>query len=118
MALAGDDPEAAGDALTGLAADALGVGRLAAAATLLRRADPIVAEAPHRLAVRRAWVAAELAMAAGEGADAVRNAEVAVELARGRRATSGVRAAPRQERRGVGRGAVQRRRRRPGPGRR
>ncbi|MGA9614028.1 MAG: hypothetical protein WBS15_21340, partial [Mycobacterium sp.] len=28
LALAGDDPEAAGDALTGLAADALGVGRL------------------------------------------------------------------------------------------
>ena len=81
LALAGDDPEAAGDALTGLAADALGVGRLAAAATLLRRADPFVAEAPHRLAVRRAWVAAELAMAAGEGAVAVRNAEAAVELA-------------------------------------
>ena len=81
MALAGGDPEAAGDALTGLAADALGVGRLAAAAALLRRADPIVAEAPHRLAVRRAWVAAELAMAGGDGATAVRNAEVAVELA-------------------------------------
>lgn len=81
LALAGDDPEAAGDALTGLAADALGVGRLAAAATLLRRADPFVADAPHRLAVRRAWVAAELAMAAGEGAVAVRNAEAAVELA-------------------------------------
>jgi hypothetical protein len=81
LALAGGDPEAAGDALTGLAADALGVGRLAAAAALLRRADPIVAEAPHRLAVRRAWVAAELAMAGGEGANAVRNAEIAVEFA-------------------------------------
>ncbi len=81
LALAGGDPEAAGDALTGLAADALAVGRLAAAAALLRRADPIVAEAPHRLAVRRAWVAAELAMAGGEGANAVRNAEIAVEFA-------------------------------------
>jgi hypothetical protein len=81
LALAGADPEAAADALIGLAADALGVGRLAAAATLLSRVDPIVAEAPHRLAVRRAWVAAELAMAGGDGATAVRNAEVAVELA-------------------------------------
>jgi hypothetical protein len=80
-ALAGDDPEAAGDALTGLAADALGIGRLATAATLLRRADPFVAQAPPRLAVRQAWVAAELAIFGGEGAVAVRNAEVAVELA-------------------------------------
>jgi hypothetical protein len=80
-ALAGDDPEAVGDALTGLAADALGVGRLAAAATLLARAEPFVARAPHRLAVRRAWVAAELAMAGGDGDVAVREAEVAVELA-------------------------------------
>jgi hypothetical protein len=82
LALAGADPEAAADALIGLAADALGVGRLAAAATLLSRAEPIVAEArQHRLLVRRAWVAAELAMVAGDGAAAVRNAEVAVELA-------------------------------------
>ena len=82
LALAGADPEAAADALIGLAADALGVGRLAAAATLLSRAEPIVAQAPqHRLLVRRAWVAAELAMVAGDGATAVRNAEVAVELA-------------------------------------
>ncbi|MBV8181309.1 MAG: hypothetical protein JOY55_16930 [Mycobacterium sp.] len=82
LALAGADPEAAADALIGLAADALGVGRLAAAATLLSRAQPFVAEAPeHRLSVRRAWVAAELAMAAGDGAAAVRNAELGVELA-------------------------------------
>ncbi len=82
LALAGADPEATADALIGLAADALGVGRLSAAAPLLRRADPVVAEAPaHRLSVRRAWVAAELAMAAGDGATAVRNAELAVELA-------------------------------------
>ena len=81
LALSGGDAEAAGDALTGLAADALGVGRLAAAATLLTRADSVVAAAPHRLAVRRAWVAAELAMAGGDGATAVRHAEAAVELA-------------------------------------
>ncbi len=82
LALAGADGEAAADALIGLAADALGVGRLAAAATLLNRAEPIAAEMPqHRLSVRRAWVAAELAMAAGDGAGAVRNAEIAVELA-------------------------------------
>jgi hypothetical protein len=81
LALAGDDPEAAGDALTGLAADALGVGRLAASAALLARADPFVTQAPQRLSVRRAWVAAELAMFGGDGVGAVRNAEVAVELA-------------------------------------
>ena len=80
-ALADGDPEAAGDALTGLAADALGVGRLVAAAALLQRAAPFVAQAPPRLAIRKAWVAAELAMFAGDGGVAVRNAEVAVELA-------------------------------------
>jgi hypothetical protein len=83
LALAGSDPEARADALIGLAADALGVGRLAAAATLLSRADRISAEASaHRLVVRRAWVAAELAMAAGDGATAVGHAEVAAQLAR------------------------------------
>jgi hypothetical protein len=82
LALAGADLEAGADALIGLAADALGASRLAASATLLGRADPMLAEAPvHRLSVRRAWVAAELAMAAGEGATAVRHAEAAVELA-------------------------------------
>lgn len=80
-ALAGDDPEAAGDALIGLAADALGVGRLVAAAALLQRANSFVAQAPPRLAIRNAWVAAELAMFGGDGGGAVHNAEVAVELA-------------------------------------
>jgi hypothetical protein len=82
LALAGADPDANADALIGLAADALGVGRLAASARLLSRADRILADVPaHRLSVRRAWVAAELAMAGGDGATAVRHAEVAVELA-------------------------------------
>ncbi|EID17046.1 hypothetical protein MXEN_02669 [Mycobacterium xenopi RIVM700367] len=85
LALAGDDPEAAADALLGLAADALGLRRFAVAETLLRRADKVLAGAAEtgaqRPAVRRAWVAAELAMAIGEGRRAVRHAEEAVELA-------------------------------------
>jgi hypothetical protein len=85
LALAGADPEARGDALIGLAADALGVGRFAAAATLLSRADLEMTQGPlpDRLAVRRRWVGAELAMASGEGQSAVRHAEDAVELAAG-----------------------------------
>jgi hypothetical protein len=79
LALAGADPEARADALIGLAADALGIGRFAAAAKLLARVDlPAV---PDRLAVRRRWVAAELAMASGDGGTAVAHAEEAVELA-------------------------------------
>ncbi|OBJ15807.1 hypothetical protein [Mycobacterium sp. 1245801.1] len=87
LALAGGDPEACADALIGLAADALGVGRFAAAATLLARTDPLLASpnfeaaVPDRLPVRRRWVAAELAMARGEGDAAVRHAGEGVELA-------------------------------------
>jgi hypothetical protein len=84
LALAGTDLEARADALIGLAADALGVGRFAAAATLLARADTVLAAGPgvpDRLPVRRRWVAAELAMVSGDGAAAVRHAEEAVELA-------------------------------------
>ncbi|WP_406816961.1 hypothetical protein [Mycobacterium sp. M23085] len=87
LALAGGDPEAAADALIGLAADALGVGRFAAAATLLARADQVLAAAnseapvPDRLPVRRRWVGAELAMARGDGDAAVCLAGEGVELA-------------------------------------
>ncbi|OBI97390.1 hypothetical protein A5660_06265 [Mycobacterium alsense] len=81
LALAGVDPEARADALIGLAADALGVGRFAAAATLLARADIEPGAVPDRLPVRRRWVAAELAMVTGDGASAVHHAEEAVELA-------------------------------------
>lgn len=87
FALAGNDPEARADALIGLAADALGVGRFAAAATLLTRADTALDGAglseltADRLAVRRGWVGAELAMASGDGTTAVRRAEEAVEKA-------------------------------------
>ncbi|MBY0442417.1 MAG: hypothetical protein K2Q25_09840 [Mycobacteriaceae bacterium] len=86
LAVADTDPEACSDALIGLAADALGMGRFAAAATLLTRVDlligPVSATVVPRVAVRRQWVGAELAMAVGEGAVAVRCAEQAVELAR------------------------------------
>ena len=87
LALAGADHGARADALIGLAADALGVGRFAPAAALLTRADAALAaaelpdNAAERLAVRRRWVGAELAMAAGDGATAVRHAEEGVERA-------------------------------------
>jgi len=79
LAMAGSDQEAGADALIGLAADALGVGRFAASATALQRAGELVSG--PRLPVRLAWVSAELAMARGEGATAVGHAERAVELA-------------------------------------
>lgn len=81
LALAGEEPEAAADALVGLAADALGVGRFAASAALLARARQVPEPSfPARLAVRRNWVTAELAMVTGDGATAVRHAERALEL--------------------------------------
>jgi hypothetical protein len=79
LALAGSDREAGADALIGLAADALGVGRFEASATALRRASELVSGA--RQPVRLAWVSAELAMARGDGTTAVGHAERAVELA-------------------------------------
>lgn len=86
-AAAGDRPraeEALVDALVGLAADALGVGRLAASHTVLDRAAAVLDRAdtpPPRLAIRLAWVRAELAMAGGDGTAALRHAERGVELA-------------------------------------
>lgn len=83
LALAGADREARADALIGLAADALGVGRFAAAAALLARADAELraGPVPDRQPVRRGWVAAELAMARGDGELAVDHANEAVRLA-------------------------------------
>ena len=82
LAQSGADPEAGADALIGLAADALGVGRFEASARALDRAAELVAESKsNRLPVRLAWVSAELAMVSGRGADAVGHAERAVELA-------------------------------------
>jgi hypothetical protein len=80
LAIAGADPEGTVDALVGLAADALGVGRFAASAASLGRARGLLDGGPPRLAVRLAWVSAELAMATGDGATAVGHAEHAVEL--------------------------------------
>lgn len=82
--IAGGDAEAGVDALIGLAADALGVGRLALAADLLDRAAGLarsVPALPHRLQIRLAWVRAELAMAGGDGRAAVDHARRGVELA-------------------------------------
>lgn len=81
-AAANGDAEAGTDALIGLAADALGVGRLAASAALLRRAERCAHEIDEpRLEIRLAWVGAELAMAAGDGDTATRYARSGVELA-------------------------------------
>lgn len=80
LLLAGDDPVARLDALVGLAADALGLGRFAAAARLL-----VVARAQrgpeNRSAIRIEWVSAELAMARGEPETALTHAHSAVALA-------------------------------------
>lgn len=83
-ACAGEDPEAGIDALTGLAADALGVGRLAVSAALLGRATALRnarPDTPDRQEIRLAWVAAELAMASGDGRAATGHARRGVELA-------------------------------------
>jgi hypothetical protein len=79
---AADTDAAAADALIGLAADALGVGRFAASQRLLDRAGAVV-EAVHdaRPAVRLQWVSAELAMMQGDGATAVEHAERGVAAA-------------------------------------
>lgn len=78
------DVEAGVDALIGLAADALGVGRFAVSRRLLRRAGELVGEdAAGRLGVRLAWVNAELAMVRGDGAASVDFAELAVTMAEG-----------------------------------
>ena len=84
MALAGPgaDGEAGADALIGLAADALGVGRFAASARCLQRAQPVMSRRRTGAAAGAvAWVSAELAMARGDGVAAVGHAEHAVELA-------------------------------------
>ncbi len=86
------DPEAGADALIGLAADALGVGRFAASATALARAaDLLTVSVPPRLPVRLAWVSAELAMARADGATAVGHAERSVDAGGRRWARHGMR---------------------------
>ena len=82
LALADGAATPAADALIGLAADALGVGRFAASARALRRAADLVADSTSaRLPVRLCWVTAELAMVRGDGSSAVGHAEHALQLA-------------------------------------
>ncbi|KUI36508.1 hypothetical protein AU195_12800 [Mycobacterium sp. IS-1496] len=79
---AADTDTAVADALIGLAADALGVGRFTASQRLLDRAAAVVeAAGDARLPVRLEWVSAELAMVQGDGATAVEHAERAVAAA-------------------------------------
>jgi hypothetical protein len=84
LALAGEHDEARIDALVGLAADALGLGRFPASATLLGLARAVLdsgRDVPVRVPIRVDWVSAELAMSIGDGATAVRHAQRGVELA-------------------------------------
>lgn len=76
-----DFPGALLDALAGLAADAIGLGRLDTAARLLTRASEIE-PVSWRGEVRRCWVGAELALARGRAREAVPLAERAAQLAR------------------------------------
>ena len=83
-AVAGSDVEAGVDALVGLAADALGVGRFPVSHRLLRRAADLLGSGEAgRLPVRLAWVNAELAMVSGDGSASVEHAQRAAELAAG-----------------------------------
>ncbi|MFB1295409.1 hypothetical protein ACAG24_007840 [Mycobacterium sp. pW049] len=76
--------EARADALIGLAADALGVGRFAASARALElAAEPVKSARNGRLPIRLSWVTAELAMFRGDGAAAVAPAETGVRLSSG-----------------------------------
>ncbi|KXF55131.1 hypothetical protein AXA44_05505 [Rhodococcus sp. SC4] len=76
--------EARCDALTGLAADALGCGRLELGRRLLARCSEHLDErAPDELwrqRVRRHWVSAELFLSGGDFASARRHAETAAEI--------------------------------------
>ncbi len=71
------------DALTGLAADALGCGRLALGSALLERCAPLVGNDPAlwRQRIRLNWVSAEIALALGDATTARRHASAAVDLA-------------------------------------
>ncbi|OAN34454.1 hypothetical protein [Mycolicibacterium iranicum] len=74
--------ESLADAMIGLAADALGVGRFAASGRALGLAAEQVRDCrSDRLPIRLAWVSAELAMFRGDGAAAVPPAEKGMGLA-------------------------------------
>lgn len=80
-----DALEAAADALTGLAADALGTGRFELASRLLDRCAALLdrnsATPRWRPSVRLGWVRAETALASGRAARALTEAEAALRLA-------------------------------------
>lgn len=76
LAAATQTGESTADALTGLAADALGAGRLALSRRLLERVHP----EGWRQEIRLRWVSAEWAMASGLGEQALRYADEAVSL--------------------------------------
>ncbi|MEU4741095.1 hypothetical protein AB0G02_11615 [Actinosynnema sp. NPDC023658] len=81
-----DDVDPAGaraDALLGLAADAVGAGRLTEARRLHARVEP----RGWRSRVRHQWLAAEIALAGGHAEQAVHPAEVAAATARAAGAT-------------------------------
>lgn len=76
-----DAAQARADALVGLAADALGIGRFGVAHRLLERAAADTENSGmSRQRVRLAWVSAELAMVSGRGEESVAHAERAREL--------------------------------------
>ncbi|MFG1634438.1 hypothetical protein [Pseudonocardia alni] len=77
-----DRAAAVADALTGLAADALGRLDAATAAVLLRRAGPWCGPHGHRTRVRHGWVTAETALVAGDPAAALVAADQALAGAR------------------------------------
>ncbi|BBX27165.1 hypothetical protein [Mycolicibacterium alvei] len=83
----GDDDEAAADAVVGLAADALGIGRFGVSARLLERARDIDTPDGSRQRIRLSWVSAELAMVQGDGSAAVEHARRGVAAATGYRST-------------------------------
>ncbi|WP_433661788.1 hypothetical protein ACQPW1_06240 [Nocardia sp. CA-128927] len=78
-----DRGDAICDALTGLAADALGTGRVVLAWRLLRRGADLLPDdrLGWRPAIRRQWVSAETALAAGTVEPALTHAAAALELA-------------------------------------
>lgn len=79
-----DRVDAACDALTGLAADALGLGRLELAARLLERTRVLLGDDETmrvRARIRLCWVGAETALAGGDAASALPLAEAGLRLA-------------------------------------
>lgn len=80
-----DSTAARCDALTGLAADALGVGRFALGHRLIERCDETLDaagadQALWRQHIRRQWVGAELALGGGDARRAMEHARTAQEL--------------------------------------